>query len=291
MDEEPRFGVRILCCQYATLPHWNWDHLAAPYWRFYWNRSHNGVIRCQDRDVPMSANSMFLIAPDTDYDSRSDDPIEQLYIHFVADRPFDSPPTGVLSLPSERVPSALLRLLTDGDATGSVTPVQMAARCALCCWALTHVPESWTRLGCPDDMIARAQDYMLGNLGRRMTNAEIAGHVNLSVRTFLRRFREATGESCQDWFRRRRIQQACLLLHTTGSSIDRIATDCGFCDRHHFSRVFAELRGTPPAAFRRITVHLNRAFAEESDAHREEDVVGRQIGDPDGGEFEVQIAE
>lgn len=194
MDEEPRFGVRILCCRYAALPHWNWDHLAAPYWRFYWNRRHNGVIRCQDRDVPMSANSMFLIAPDTDYDSRSDDPIEQLYIHFVADRPFDAAPPGILALPSAQGPSPLLRILLEGAEDDPVSPAQVAARSALCCWALTHVPESWTRHACPDDMITWAQDHMLENLGRRMTNAEIAEHVNLSVRTFLRRFREATGE-------------------------------------------------------------------------------------------------
>ncbi|MBT4816978.1 MAG: helix-turn-helix transcriptional regulator, partial [Lentisphaerae bacterium] len=86
----------------------------------------------------------------------------------------------------------------------------------------------------------------------------------LSVRTFLRRFHEVTGESCQDWFRRRRIQQACLLLHLTRRGIDQIAAECGFCDRHHFSRVFKELRGIPPATYRRISVHLNRPFENQT---------------------------
>ena len=264
MQEEPRFGVRILCCQYAVLPHWNWDHLAAPYWRFYWNRSRNGVVRHEDREIAMPANSMFLIAPDTDYDSRSDDPIEQLHIHFIADRPFDAPPPGILALPFEPEPSTLVGILVEGTVDGAVTPGQLAARCALCCWALTHVPESWLRGGCPDDAIGRAQDYMLGKLSHRMANADIAERVNLSVRTFLRRFHEATGESCQDWFRRRRIQQACLLLHLTRRSIDQIAAECGFCDRHHFSRVFKELRGIPPATYRRISVHLNRPFENQT---------------------------
>lgn len=261
MLNDARLDLRILWCAYSSRSHWNWDHLAAPYWRLYWNRIQNGVVRYQGQEIAMSADSMFLITPDTDYDSRGNGPIEQLYIHFVAGHPLDAPPPGILALPQGPETTALAQILIEGTALGTGLPVmQLVAGHALCAWALTHVPRSWVCEAYSDEVIAGVDRFMSENLHRPFSNAEFASRAGLGLRTFLRRFREATGESCQERFRRKRIQEACLLLQLTDHSVERIAADCGFCDRHHFSRVFRELRGTPPAAYRRISTHLNRPF-------------------------------
>lgn len=255
MQNEPKFGLRILCCRYVQVDAWNWEHLAAPYWRLYWNGRQTGVIRHDGRDIAMAPHSAYLIAPDTDYGSRSDGPIEQFYIHFVADRPFDAPAPGVLPLAHGPDLAALARdlMAESGDAFSAR---QLAARHALCMWALAQVPESWLAGRCSDPAIARAEEHMLANLHRPVANLEFAASTGLGLRTFLRRFRDAVGESCQDRFRRKRIQHACLLLQFTDHTLERIAADCGFCDRHHFSRVFRQLRGASPAAFRRIREEL-----------------------------------
>ena len=260
MQSQPKFGLRILCCRYVRDAAWNWEHLAAPYWRLYWNGRQTGVIRHEGRDTAMAPHSAYLIAPDTDYSSRSDGPIEQLYIHFIADRPFEAPAPGVLPLAHGPDMAVLARdLMAEPSDGATLSSRHLAARQALCMWALAQVPESWLSGGCADPVIARVEEHMLANLHRPVTNLEFASGAGLGLRTFLRRFREAVGESCQDRFRRKRIQHACLLLQFTDHTLERIAADCGFCDRHHFSRAFKRLRGTSPAAFRRITVHLNRA--------------------------------
>jgi AraC family transcriptional activator FtrA len=72
----------------------------------------------------------------------------------------------------------------------------------------------------------------------------------MSLRTFLRRFREATGTTPAEWLVSERLALARDLLETTALPVERIATECGFGSadtlRHHFRRRLA----TSPARYR-----------------------------------------
>jgi AraC family transcriptional regulator, transcriptional activator FtrA len=72
------------------------------------------------------------------------------------------------------------------------------------------------------------------------TIASMAHAAAMSPRTFMRRFREATGRSPAEWLIDARIERARELLETTDLGIDAIATRCGFGSdatlRHHFRR-------------------------------------------------------
>jgi transcriptional regulator GlxA family with amidase domain len=48
----------------------------------------------------------------------------------------------------------------------------------------------------------------------------------------------------------RRVQRAAELLARTTLSIDEIAERCGFANRYHFSRVFAQRMAAPPGRYR-----------------------------------------
>ena len=72
----------------------------------------------------------------------------------------------------------------------------------------------------------------------------------MSVRTFTRRFRAATGAAPIEWLIRLRVRRAQDLLETTDAPIDTIARRAGFGApetlRHHFRKVV----GTSPSAWR-----------------------------------------
>src|SRR5690606_30944780 len=72
------------------------------------------------------------------------------------------------------------------------------------------------------------------------TIASMARAAAMSPRTFIRRFREATGRSPAEWLIDARIERARELLETTDLTIDEIAQRCGFGGgatlRHHFRR-------------------------------------------------------
>ena len=72
----------------------------------------------------------------------------------------------------------------------------------------------------------------------------------MSVRTFLRRFRAATGTTPAEWLLAERLAHARDLLEGGGSTIEDIATACGFGSvatmRHHFRTKL----NTSPGAYR-----------------------------------------
>jgi AraC family transcriptional activator FtrA len=81
----------------------------------------------------------------------------------------------------------------------------------------------------------------------------------MSPRTFMRRFRSATGMSPMDWVTRMRLDQAREFLESTRLSIDIIAQRTGMGTattlRHHFRRKV----GVSPIDYRKRFSHANQA--------------------------------
>lgn len=101
------------------------------------------------------------------------------------------------------------------------------------------------------DELAGLLDELRADLGSELTVAEMARRATMSERTFVRRFREATGTTPFRWLLTQRLQRAQQLLETTDLDVDRIADETGFGTatnlREHFRR---ELR-TTPSGYRR----------------------------------------
>lgn len=106
----------------------------------------------------------------------------------------------------------------------------------------------------PDDPAASTSDtrqWILQQLGDRLTVEHMAQHAHMSVRTFIRRFRAETGLPPGQWLTRQRIARARTLLESTDLTVDQIAFEIGFATaaslRQHLN---AEL-GVSPLAYRR----------------------------------------
>jgi AraC family transcriptional activator FtrA len=93
-------------------------------------------------------------------------------------------------------------------------------------------------------------DRMRARLAEEQPLAELAAEAGMSLRTFLRRFKAATGMPPGEWLLAERLLHARELLETTPHSVEDIAAASGFGSpatlRHHFRTRLA----TTPAAYR-----------------------------------------
>jgi AraC family L-rhamnose operon transcriptional activator RhaR/AraC family L-rhamnose operon regulatory protein RhaS len=108
-----------------------------------------------------------------------------------------------------------------------------------------HAPRLDLRLG-------RILSRLEQDTGENFSTAELARQAKMSERTFLRRFREATGFSPIHYVLRARIRRATEMLTSSldDLSITDIAFRCGFQDSNYFSRQFRRLVGMSPRNYR-----------------------------------------
>ncbi|MCD5316928.1 GlxA family transcriptional regulator [Kineosporia babensis] len=98
-----------------------------------------------------------------------------------------------------------------------------------------------------DEVLAWARK----NLDRRPSVDQLAARAMTSRRTFLRRFKQATGTSPHAWLKGQRLNQAEELLETTDFSVERIAQLVGYTSSASLRDQFVRHRGVPPREYRR----------------------------------------
>lgn len=98
--------------------------------------------------------------------------------------------------------------------------------------------------------LSKVIDSMHRRLATHQPIAELAAMAAMSERSFMRRFKEATGMSPADWLISARVDRARELLEGSLLSVDAIAGECGFGSaitlRHHFRRKL----GISPSAYK-----------------------------------------
>ena len=101
------------------------------------------------------------------------------------------------------------------------------------------------------ESLAPVLEWMGAHLDADQSLDALAARASMSVRTFLRRFREQTGETPLRWTTLARVRRAQSLLETTQSPVEQIADQSGFSSASHLRLKFAEIVGISPAAYRR----------------------------------------
>jgi transcriptional regulator GlxA family with amidase domain len=101
-----------------------------------------------------------------------------------------------------------------------------------------------------DPLLLRAEQIIRG-AGPGLTAEVLATELKFSTRTLHRRLKDLTDESPKSFITRVRIETACVLLETPGSSIKQVAVQCGYTDETAFRRAFTQLSGMTPADYRR----------------------------------------
>jgi transcriptional regulator GlxA family with amidase domain len=72
----------------------------------------------------------------------------------------------------------------------------------------------------------------------------------MRLERFIRLFRQHTGQTPAAYVIATRLRFAREALVLTEKTIDQIAVECGFPNRHYFTRMFTRQQGCGPAEFR-----------------------------------------
>mgnify|MGYP002777751423 CR=1 FL=1 len=101
-----------------------------------------------------------------------------------------------------------------------------------------------------DDAVLRSQRLLHRSRDQKIDVAEMARAARLTERTFLRRFKRATGRSPVEYLQLLRVERAREWLERSTQSFDEIAWKLGYKDAGAFRRVFQRVIGLSPSEYR-----------------------------------------
>lgn len=107
------------------------------------------------------------------------------------------------------------------------------------------------RLAHGDEAILQVQHWFKEHGRESLNLAQMAQQAQMEERTFLRRFRKATGMTATDYLQRLRVDWAREKLQFTTSPIETIAWEVGYSDPGSFRKVFTRIVGLTPSEYRR----------------------------------------
>lgn len=102
-----------------------------------------------------------------------------------------------------------------------------------------------------DGAILRVQEWLEQDPGRACSIADLAALAILGRRTFLRRFKKATGLGPLAYQQRLRVEMARKLLETTDLGFEEITAHCGYGDVASLRRLFKRSTGASPSHYRK----------------------------------------
>ncbi len=227
-----------------------------------YNIEGKGFISIGNEKHELPSDHFFIIPPGMphSYSADNENPWSIYWVHFAGSKASlfsrtSLQPVGIergkTSRVNERLElfSELFRNLERGYSIETLEYVNLC---------LNHLLASFTHLGqfhlikegIEKDPVGQSINFMLENLGRKLTLNDLAEEVSLSASHFSRLFVNRTGHSPIDYFIQLKIQRACRLLDNTDWSIAGIARETGFEDQFYFSRQFRKVMNMSPREYR-----------------------------------------
>ena len=102
-----------------------------------------------------------------------------------------------------------------------------------------------------DTQIGKAQTYIETHASDKLTVQEVSAACALSERSFIRRFKAATGRTPSEYIQLVKVEQAKLMLEEGGQSVKEISFGIGYDDLTYFRSLFKRHTGLTPVDYRR----------------------------------------
>jgi AraC-like DNA-binding protein len=272
-------NVKLFCCRYWILEEWECNDLKAPFWRMYHNSIPGSTIRFDNETIHLDEKSIIIIPPGTSFSSRlqqrghqQDESIkgrkfgvtdniaaieatakvDHLFIHFSLGYPLDFIKSGVIKLNcNSRLHNLLERVKTSCIRETITNYAECLRTKQLISECLLELPGNIWESGNLDRRVLNAIKYIETNFHTRITNEQLAENANMATNSFARLFRTSTGMPTQQYILQLKVQACCTLMHHTNKTFDQISYDCGFSDRHHFSKVFKKILKINPSDYKK----------------------------------------
>ncbi len=279
--------LNVHCCRYWWMKQWKHQRLSFPYWRLYWNKTPGAYVFYEKR-VLLEPDRIILIPPYTPFytgilNNKSDDLepycmeggwiqskemetfsmdkgfIPHFFIHFNLGYQFDNIHPGIYPAPLGDTRRHLISLITEKLMQGSKSfNIKLSlAIYKLIISAVDTIPEEYWQEFKIGSKINKVLNYINQHLDESLTNEKLSGTVHMVPNSFARLFKQQTGQTPQDFIRKKRVENASRLLYHSDQSIKQISDECGFNDRYYFTRVFSREMGVSPARYRKNLL-LNR---------------------------------
>ena len=274
-------NIRLFSAGYLSLGKW-WPEtdILRDFWRLYLHDHDGASLRIERSLYKLARRRIVLVPPGIDFEPVLAGRVDQLFIQFefvgwpteAAREVFPSPVTLMRNDLRDRLAAELREEMTSPD--GSQLEPVLASRLK----ALIHLSISAALGEIPEDRagrflrIAEGQQelltvlhYVEEHLDQHLNNAQLAEIARTSESRFIRRFRDATGRTPGRYVQDRRLRRAADWLVSTDRGIEEIALGCGFANRYHFTRVFSQRMGCPPARYRRDRPYALRESDRKDD--------------------------
>ena len=95
------------------------------------------------------------------------------------------------------------------------------------------------------------QEWLNQHYGKEVVISALAEQFNLSLRSFNRRFKQATGITAGEYLQTIRLNNAKELLRTSNLAIAEIGAQCGYQDNSYFCARFKKIMSQTPLAYRK----------------------------------------
>lgn len=105
--------------------------------------------------------------------------------------------------------------------------------------------------GLSQSQLKRVIEYVKVNLMQDLSILDLANLIGMSQSHFSRSFKKSVGISPYQYLMQQRVERAKQLLDKQSLTISTIAMDCGFANQTHLTKVFRQMTGITPKAYRK----------------------------------------
>lgn len=102
-----------------------------------------------------------------------------------------------------------------------------------------------------DAHILKIQIWFESRLANNIVMERVADEFGLSMRNFIRRFKESTDQTPIEYLQNLRIEKAKHLLESSQEAFEQITLQVGYADGNSFRRLFKQRVGVTPSAYRK----------------------------------------
>ncbi|MBE6788045.1 MAG: AraC family transcriptional regulator [Ruminococcaceae bacterium] len=255
-------GINIYNCGYQQCSGGHsWGPAVRDHYLVHLVVSGKGVFSFDGQERTIGAGSAFIIRPQTlvSYCADQDDPWEYCWIGFngadatrlVEFTAFedDNP---IIDISPEALPAlkkAFINVYSSFGTKAEQETLTVSKFFELFSVLIKAAPSRSPETSSGRIYVKNAVKFIQYNFANNIDVSDIADHVGLSRSHLYRIFVRHLSLSPNEYLTQYRINQACILLRTSGLSVGEIASSVGFDDQLYFSRVFKKLKGVPPSQY------------------------------------------